>query len=116
MATRMSANALNAESFLSLTFTAAGMFVTEATYGLLCNEARDSRRRSFFEPVKNASFLYSGRPATSGSATPERFRSLLIDEVRLVAETVRARDGLFCGLDDESTIVTSGLSTGTVAG
>ncbi len=92
IAERISANARNADWFLLASLTAAGRLVIEAMYGLLWSDVCDTWWSCCFEPVNNASFLYNGRDAFSGSGTPSRWSGLPIADPRLEVDNVRVRE------------------------
>ncbi len=60
------------------------------------------------DPVNNASFLYNGRDAFSGSGTPTRWSLSPVDDCRLDADIVRIR-GL--GVANVETLGTSKFGT-----
>ncbi len=92
IAERISANARNADWFLFASLTAAGKLETDAIYGLLCNEVCDTWWSCCFDPVNNASFLYNGREALSGSGTPSRWSGLPLVDPWLDVDNVRIRE------------------------
>ncbi len=100
MAERISANARNADWFFFVSLIAAGILATDDIYGLLYNDVRD-RWSCCFDPVNNASFLYNGREAFSGSGTPDRCSPVESIDVRLDDDNVRTREFLVGTVKDE---------------
>ncbi len=109
MAERISANARNADSLFFVSLIVAGILATDDIYGLLCNDVCD-RWRCCFDPVNNASFLYNGREAFSGSRAPDRCSPVESNDVRLDDDNVRTRE-FFDGTFKDETPDTSKVST-----